>query len=379
MRSTPAHARQSDVTQKPIKSIRKKALIVKFGQIGDVLMAVPAAHALHEQGFEVHWVCGRVVQPLLECYSWIIPIPVNDKAIFFGRPLTRVVTILLLWNSICRAKYDLCATLYYDRRYRLITLPVRVRRALAFSRKSRRTTLLASRSMTDENARLLLGVEDSFREHSIRPVRPDTLPPSPLPAKVTARRIALVPGGATKLLRQQGSQHSPEQVLRRWPIESYVDLARRLTDRGWEVALLGGPDDAEAAHHFRDLPILNLIGRLSLPEVVSVCNCCDAVVSNDTGPMHLAALSDCCLIGIFGPTDPRTLLPRRPSVLAIWGGERLACRPCYDGQDFAPCRFNGCMHEVKPQLVLRELDRMLDDRSAGIALPWQILSSDGTL
>ena len=337
-------------------------------------MAVPAVRALHEQGFEIHWMCGKVVQPLLECYSWIKPIAVNDKAILFGRPLTRAVNFLRLWSSLVGAKYDLCATLYYDPRYRLTTLPVRARRSLAFSRKSRGKTLLASRSMSDENARLLLGNEDGFREHSVSPIPPDTLPQSPLSTKVAAKRIALVPGGATKLLKQQASKHSPEQVLRRWPVESYVELAHRLTERGWEVVLLGGPDDTEAAGHFRDLPMINLIGRLSLPEVISVCNSCDAVVSNDTGPMHLAALSDCSLIALFGPTDPRVLVPRRHSVLAIWGGERLACRPCYDGQDFAPCRFNGCLHEVKPQLVLRELDRLLEARAAKISAPWRILS-----
>ncbi len=65
---------------------RKQALIVKFGAIGDVIMAIPGVHALYQQGFDIHWVCGRAVQPLLECYSWINLIPAEDKAILLGGP-----------------------------------------------------------------------------------------------------------------------------------------------------------------------------------------------------------------------------------------------------------------------------------------------------
>ena len=61
----------------------------------------------------------------------------------------------------------------------------------------------------------------------------------------------------------------------------------------------------------------------------------------------------------------------------IWGGQGFACRPCYDGRDFAPCQFNGCMHQVSPEMVLRELDQLLNDRSLGKASPWRIVYPDG--
>jgi len=79
---------------------RKKALIVKFGQIGDVVMAIPAVRALYEQGFEIYWVCGRAAQPLLECYSWIKLVPVNDKAILLGRPIDRQSTLPVYWAEL---------------------------------------------------------------------------------------------------------------------------------------------------------------------------------------------------------------------------------------------------------------------------------------
>jgi heptosyltransferase-2 len=358
------------------KCHRNKALILKLGQIGDVIMAIPAAYALHEQGFEIHWVCGRAVQSLLECYSWINVIPANEKAILFGGALVRAKNIFRLWTKIVLIRFDLCAILYYDWRYRLLAVPVRARRRLMFSHQSRATTLLPGRHHTDEYARLILGEEDSCRPESSGPVRPDRLPRCPLPGKVAPRRIAIVPGGVNHLIREQSQGRFPEQALRRWPVESFVELARQLKHRDWEVVLLGGPEDSWVKPYFKDLEVTDCIGTLSLPQVVSVCDACDAVVSHDTGPLHLAGLSDTCLVGIFGPTDPATRIPRRAFAVGIWGGQGFACRPCYDGANFAPCRFNGCMHQVTPELVLRELDRMLDARSLGQVLSWRVVSPE---
>jgi heptosyltransferase-2 len=337
---------------------------VKFGQIGDVIMAIPAARALHERGFDIDWACGRAARPLLECYSWIRVIAADDKAILTGAPFARAQGIAGFWNKVAFRKYDLCATLYYDRRFHLLTLPVRSRRKLSLDRQSRSKAFLPGRNHTDELLRALLEYEDGCRAQSAAPVRPDRLPPSPLPSRSGSRRIAIVPGGAVNLVRQQ--------ILRRWPIEGYVALAQQLMQRGWEVVLIGGPEDRWVAPYFRQLAVTDCIGAFTLPEVVSACDECDAVVSHDTGPLHLAGLSEACLVGIYGPTDPAMFLPRRPFAAGIWGGEGFACRPCYDGTNFAPCQFNGCMHQITPGIVLRELDRLLDAKARGIQSPWRI-------
>jgi lipopolysaccharide heptosyltransferase II len=356
---------------KPTIHSRKRALIVKFGQIGDVIMAIPAVRVLYEQGFDISWVCGRAAQPLLECYSWITLIPVDDKAILRGGLWERVKNIAGLWGRVAFKGYDLCATLYYDRRFHLLTLPIRARQKLAFSRQSRATSLLGGRHHTDEYLRVLLGTEDSCREQSSPPLRPDCMPSYLWPRKEAPRHIAIVPGGTSNVLGQQ--------VLRRWPVERYVVLAQSLLDRGWEVVLLGGTDDAWVKPYFDQIAVSDCIGKLSLPEVISVCDACDGVVSHDTGPLHLAGLSRACLVGIFGPTDPANFLPRRPFAVGVWGGQGFACRPCYDGRDFAPCQFNGCMHQVTPERVLRELDQLISDRSLGKPSPWRIVYPDDNL
>lgn len=354
----------SGAAGKPMR--RKRALILKLGAIGDVVTTVPAARALYEQGYEIHWICGKVSQPVLECYCWIKIIPADEKAIFKGSVLQRAIGIGRLWSKIAFRAWDIAAILNYDRRYRLLILPAFRRRTAALSREAREANIIGSRSRTDEFARMMLGLEDGYREQSFAPIRPEILPQSPLPAKSAHRRIGLVPGGASNLVSTQ--------FLRRWPIEKYAVLAEKLLERNWEVVLLGGPDDAWVRHHFEHLKIMDCVGNLSIPEVISVCDTCDAVISHDTGPLHLAGVSSACLVGIFGPTDPGNVIPRRSEVVAIWGGQRLPCRPCYDGRSFAPCQFPECLQEIQIDIVLRELDRLLNARSRGVAEPWRVVN-----
>jgi heptosyltransferase-2 len=347
----------------------RRALIVKFGAIGDVLMVIPAAHALHLQGYAIDWVCGQVVAPVLACYPWINTIVADDRALLKGGLMERIRAIASLWRQIRSHSYELCATLYYDRRYQLLTLPVRAKRKIVLSRTERATRLTTARHHSDEYARILLGLEDDCRPLSIKPCPPERLPVSPLAARRSTVRIGLIPGGASNMLRQQ--------TLRRWPVTEYKTLAQKLIARGYEVVLLGGPDDAWVRPTFEGLEVVDAIGKLTLPEVIASFNTCDVVISHDTGPLHLAGLSTAGLVGLFGPTDPGNFLPRRDGVRGIWGGEGFACRPCYDGKDFPLCSNNGCMQQIKVDLVLFHIDALLRERESSLVRPVMVVLPSG--
>jgi heptosyltransferase II len=335
-----------------------RGLILKFGAIGDVIMALPAVRLLYDTGMHIDWVCGSAVGPLLDCYSWLNVVRVDDRALLNGTAGERARSLGRLWRRLGGIRYDLCANLYYDQRYKVLTLPVRAKKKIMLSRDFRENLLIPGRSYADEFARFLLGREDTYNATSLSPIRPDRLPQiSPLPDRTRAR-VALVPAGASNMLRQQ--------TLRRWPVENYVAVAKKILDSGAEVILLGGPDDIWVRPFFAALEVTDCLGALTLPQVVAACDQCDAVISHDTGPLHLAGLSHAAIVGIFGPTDPGSFLPRREFVTGIWGGVNFACRPCYDGRNFAPCRHNGCMHQVTPEMVLREMDRLLERKGRGL-------------
>ena len=332
-------------------------------------MALPAVKILHDRGMQIDWVCGRTVLPLLKYYSWLRVIPADDAAVLKGTLLQKISAMTGLWRTLAGSRYDLCATLYYDERYRLLSLPVRAANRLSLSPIERNNMIVPGRHHTDEYARLLIqaidGPIDGYSPHSLPPLRPSVIANCPVQRGGSLPRVAIVPGGARNLMR--------DDALRRWPLDNYVRLAELLLSRGYEVLLVGSSDDHWVDSKFAALPVNNLIGKLSLPELVALFDQTDCVVTHDTGPLHLAGISNAGVVGIFGPTDPREKLPRREHSIAVWGGEGFACRPCYDGRNFAPCQHNGCMYQVTPQLVLLELDSLLERRSQGLPSPPRIV------
>lgn len=348
---------------------QKRLLVMKLGAIGDVVMVIPAAYAMYRRGYSVDWICGEAVAPILQNYAWLNVIAIDERKLVRGPLMERLQIIGAMWRRLARRPYDVCATLYYDQRYAVLTWPVRARRRVRLSRKDRATELLPGRHHTDEFARILLGDEDGEVPQQLAPIKIEGLPPSPLKSHVQVR-VVLVPGGAKNFLR--------DDALRRWPLESYVALARDLRARGYEVVLAGGPDDLWTAAAFKGIDVVDAIGKLSLLETLSLLDSADVTVTHDTGPLHLAGITSTAIVSIFGPTDPHGRLPQRENCVALWGGEGFACRPCYDGSTYAPCTHNGCVEQVTPQMVLAEVDRLIEARRSGRTLPPRVILPEHT-
>ncbi len=336
---------------------------------------------MHAAGYEIDWVAGQAVASLLRLYPWIHVIAVDEAKLVRGSSRERLRQMVALWRALrhraAGRAYDLCATLYYDRRYRLLTLPVRARRRIHLSWEERATRLLPGRHHTDEYARILSGRLDAETPTQLAPVPVSGLPPCPRPRQPGRPRVVLVPAGARNLLR--------DDALRRWSVANYVAVAELLLGQGCEVVLVGGPDDRWAAAHFDRVAraaapgsFADVMGALSLLDTVALLASAEVTVTHDTGPLHLAGITPSAIVTVFGPTDPRGRLPHRGNCVALWGGEGFACRPCYDGREYAPCPHNGCMEQVTPAMVVREVLALLQLRAEGRVLPPRVLTPEHT-
>ncbi len=143
---------------------------------------------------------------------------------------------------------------------------------------------------------------------------------------------------------------------KRWPMEYYLDLARRLKiERQARILLFGGPDDREITAKISagvGSGVIDLAGQLSLMESAAALTHCRLLVTNDTGLMHLASALEVPLLAIFGPTTAELgFFPSgaRSQVLEVQG---LSCRPCtHMGQDRCPKTHFRCMREITPEMV----------------------------
>ena len=138
-----------------------------------------------------------------------------------------------------------------------------------------------------------------------------------------------VPGGVKPkpyvMVVPGGSSHRPEK---RWPVENYAELCRILYGRGFEVVIIGGPQESSLAHAIqRSVPrARDLTGRTDFQRIAVLATKAALAVGNDTGPLHLAAAAGAPTVVLFsGASDPALSAPR--GKVQILQADRLAELP----------------------------------------------------
>ncbi len=114
--------------------------------------------------------------------------------------------------------------------------------------------------------------------------------------------------GGSKLI--VGINPGASSVHKQWPPERFVALTKLLPDMQWVV--LGGPAEVELAQRIGDGidgPVLVTAGKTNMQQLMAVISSLDALVTADTGPMHIAAALGVPTVALFGPTDPRRTCP----------------------------------------------------------------------
>jgi heptosyltransferase-2 len=151
---------------------------------------------------------------------------------------------------------------------------------------------------------------------------------------------------------------------KRWPVEHYAKVAEIKIRAGWQVWLFGSKSDHPGCEDIRNRLIpglreeaVNLAGATSLAEAIDLMSAASAVVSNDSGLMHVAAALNRPLVAVYGSTSPQFTPPLADQVEIVRLG--LECSPCFE----RTCRFGhyNCLRELKPRPVLEALDRLVAD------------------
>jgi heptosyltransferase-2 len=180
---------------------------------------------------------------------------------------------------------------------------------------------------------------------------------------------------ARELLRKQGARldrtlvalcpGSTNSRAKRWPAERYAALADKLiNEAGATVALIGTPDELNvsqdvAARMFHQ-PVM-LTGATDLPQAVAVLSIADLLVTNDTGPAHIAAALERPTLVIFGPTDPTTTRPYSRAAEII--RRPPECAPCM----LRDCPIDHrCMTAITPDEVFARALSILTKRQAEV-------------
>jgi ADP-heptose:LPS heptosyltransferase len=152
---------------------------------------------------------------------------------------------------------------------------------------------------------------------------------------------------------------------RRWEPEKYAALIERLVERYESPVVLIGtaaecPYVSQLLDRIRDgrERVLNLAGELSLGGLFALLDDARCVVTNDTGPMHMALALGAPTVGLFGPVDPRHYGWVDLKVRMVY--KPLYCSPCLHEVDEPPCHGNNiCMKRIAVEEVLNAVESAL--------------------
>jgi heptosyltransferase-2 len=339
----------------------KNILIRSVNWIGDAVMTLPAVGVTREHfpNAEITILANPVVSPVFACHPWV------DRVITFDEKGAHngIAGRLRLAGELRKQQFDLAIVLPNSLNSALVPwlagIPVRVGKT-----GDGRTMLLTHRfprSLQPE------GVHQSQNYLAILEYFGITGSKKPQLLVTTAEEDAAISSrldgngikeGDFVLVINPGATYGS---AKRWYPERFAVVASTLASVwGAKVVITGGPGEtAIAADIGRDLAgnCLNMAGRTSVRELMALVKRSNFFITNDSGPMHLAAAFGVPLVAIFGSTDHSTTYPLSDNAIVI--REAIDCAPCMKRE----CPTDHiCMKAVMPETVIEkalELHRRL--------------------
>lgn len=282
-------------------------LIVKLSAIGDVIHALPVAHALKQQYPQSHitWVVEKPAYELLTNNSDIDEILIFDKP-KFKSAMGMIKNIPEFFDKLRKHQFDLALDLQGLFKSAAITVLSGAKKKLGYC-NMRELSSLISVPICGENCHghIVERYLDVARFVGCSPKA------AVFPINITKAEIQ----SADRLLAEDNLElPSVYAVLapgtnwpsKCWPSEKYAELAVILASRGIRPVIVGGPSDDRLAVNIKEkcITAVNLVGKTQLKELAYILKNALFFVGGDTGPMHLATAVETPVITLFGPTDP---------------------------------------------------------------------------
>lgn len=162
-----------------------------------------------------------------------------------------------------------------------------------------------------------------------------------------------------------GAEFGP---AKRWPHYHYAKLAEILIEQGYAIRLFGSNKDMPVGEQILQLLpetlqnfCCNLAGKTQLNEAVDLIADCDAVVTNDSGLMHIAAAVKRPLVALYGPTSPTYTPPLSKSavIIRLIKGGLIKVRKGQDSQE----GYHQSLIDITPEMVWEKLSELLNHQT----------------
>lgn len=352
----------------------RRALVIRFGGMGDILLATPTLRALARAypGIAIDFVVGGGMAPALEGDPLVRHVYVFDKR---GAD-SRFQNFLPFLLRLARARYDLVVNLHPSAKSYLMAAATGARTHLTFRKRMavRADTGRVAHAVDDfakELAPLGIGIPSDRDLDFVVP-----------PAAQEGLAAMLVEEGVTASDRLLVINPAASRPLNRWPLERFGSVAAHFAAQpGVKVAITGAPssfktvmDDTDEVGlacrvAANDPRIINLAGRVSVKEFGALLQRADTLLTCDTGPMHIGAALHTPLVVLSGAADPDRTGPLTDNATVLID-RSLPCVPCRD----RVCARGDimCMQNLSLPAVIAAVEARLMPCHAG-AIPLTVL------
>ena len=312
----------------------RRALFIRFGGMGDILLATPSVRAVRRAfpGIEIDFIVGGGMGDALSGNADVRRVYVFNKRGVDSR-LDRFLPFLA---RLTRPRYDLVINLHPSAKSFLMAASTGAQTRLTFRK---------CMDVQPGTGRVLHAVDDFTKE--LRPLgitdvadrHLDFVVPEDARCRVAALLAESGVGPDQRLLVINPAASRP---LNRWPLERFGAVAAHFASLPRvRVALTGAPpsfrtvmdglDEVALARTVAegDPRILNLAGRLTVKEFGALLQRADTLLTCDTGPMHIGAALETPLVVLSGAADPDRTGPLTDNATVLID-RTLACVPCRD-------------------------------------------------
>lgn len=331
---------------------RKKVLIIRLSSLGDILLTYPLIKILKEKENNpiIHFLVKEKFAQAIESNPYV------DKVIMLDEENHKEVKLFIKIEH-----YDITIDLQNNfRSHNLYQFNLKSR-IYRFKKPTLKKFLLVNFKVN------LLKENPSIALHYIRTIYPD----------YETKNLPLyfeIPEEKEKQSLEKLPEHFKSGILigvcpgskhytKRYPEDLWKELLKKLIERNYFIAILGGKEDKEICKSLEidENSIANFQNENDLFETAALMKKCSIIISNDSGLMHLSSLLKIPTIAIFGSTVREFGFAPLFEKSVIVENNNLSCRPCsHIGKSNCPKKHFKCMREISPDLIIQKVEELME-------------------